>query len=64
MIKIKNNINLNELLQGFEENENTYYLNSIFDEFISVNKNNRIISEYGYTCLLHDWFHQDIIEII
>ena len=63
-VKINNDVDLSVLLRGFKENENSYDLDSIFDEFISVNKNTREISQYGYNGLLTDWYQQGLLDLL
>lgn len=63
-LKLKDNIDLKEFLKGFVENEYTYDLDSPFDEFISVNKATREISQHGYMGLLCEWDNQGFIEVI
>lgn len=63
-IKISDNVNLSILLKGFKENDNSYDLDSMFDEFMSINKNTREIKQYGYNGLLMDWYQQGLIELL
>jgi hypothetical protein len=63
-LKLKDNVNLKEFLKGFVENEYTYDLDSPFDEYISINKSTREISQYGYMGLLYTWADNGLIENI
>jgi len=54
-LKLKDDVDLKDLLKRFAENENTYDLDDpIFDEFISVNKITKSISHYGYNGLIYN----------
>lgn len=61
-MKIKDNIDLKELLIGFTEKEDSYELNSLFDEFIIVYKDTRNIFESGYSGLVYDWCVMGLLE--
>lgn len=63
-IKVKDNVDLSILLKGFKENDNSYDLDSMFDEFISVDKTTREVKQYGYNGLLIDWYQQGLIELL
>jgi hypothetical protein len=63
-IKIKDNVDLSELLKGWGESELSYDLNTPFDEFISVTKTTRVISQYGYNGLVIDWWKQGLLEYV
>mgnify|MGYP006883723994 CR=1 FL=1 len=63
-LKIKDNVDLKEFLKGFTEHEYTYDLDSPFDEYISINKSTREISQYGYMGLIYTWADNGLIENI
>ena len=63
-VKFKEHVNLEDLLKGWKDNGDTYGIDSPFDEFISVNKTTREISQYGYNAVVIDWHRQGLIEII
>lgn len=62
--KFKDDINLDDILKNFKRNEDSYDLDSPFDEFISINKQNRTITHYGYNGLITDWYRNGLLETV
>lgn len=61
-IKFKDTVSLKDVLKGFDDNENTYDLDSPFDEFVSVDKCTKQITQYGYNILVVEWASQGLLE--
>ena len=56
-IKISDHIDLAKLCSGWQETENSYELeSSLFDEFISIDKNTRYVTHCGYNNIINEWF--------
>lgn len=61
-IKLRDNIDLNSVLEGFKDNGDFFELNGSFDEFIMVNKFSREIIQYGYNGLVMHWYEEGLLE--
>lgn len=63
-LKLRDNVDMAELLKGFEELETQYSLNDApyGDAYIDIDKGTRIIWSYGYTGLLVDWLKEGYLE--
>jgi hypothetical protein len=59
---IKDNVNLEILCKNWKENDQSYWLESPFDEYITVNKTTREVFQEGYNGLIWDWYTAGYIE--
>jgi hypothetical protein len=62
MLRFKDNVDLDVRLGGFRVTTDSYELDSPFDEFISVNKNTRIITQYGYDGMVMGLVMEGLVE--
>ena len=64
-MKIKDNINLEELCDGgrWQENEKKYFMeDEIFGEYLEIDKSTRKIVNYGFNGVLNDLYKNGYIE--
>ena len=63
-IKLKDDVDLNNVLEGFKDNGDYFEMNSQFDEFIRVDKLSREIIQYGYNGLVMHWYERGLLEAV
>ena len=64
-MKIKDNINLEELCDGgrWQENEKKYFMeDEIFGELLEIDKTTKEITNYGFIGVLRDLYKNGYIE--
>lgn len=62
--KIKPDVNLEELCQGWTTDGNRYEAEGPFEEFCLIDRRTRFITQTGYTALIEEWESKGFIEYI